>query len=330
MKPARAFVVTGGVLLALALGLGPALAAQERGPQGQAQVGERGGPPRGAEAVPRGGDAGPRGGGAGSGGAGEAAVPSGLGSAGSPGGPGSHMLPGLGGSPVRRPDGAEPMPSRIRGGDFSRMAPRGDAGARIAVPRGEVAGVGVDRASLLHATAGGNVGDAAGPVREVPQYSRPRADRPQTGRAVPRDTVPGDARRIVYPVYYTPDYWYWYPYGVGYPWYGTYGLGFLYYDPWWWGTAGYYPAGYYVRTTYAADVGQLRLKVKPRHAEVYVDGYFVGTVDQFDGVFQRLRLRTGGHRIEIRADGYEPLVFDVLIPPYDTVTYTGELKRRVP
>jgi hypothetical protein len=312
------------MFLLIGFGAGPLLAAQERQPQG---------PPPERGAAVRGGEAGPRGGGEPThSGAPPAAT------AGSPGPagaatPGGGTMPGLGGGAIRRPGDAGAMPSRARGGDFSQVTRRAEEGGRFAVPRGEP--VGASRGATLEAAAGAAFAEAAPPLREVPQFSRPRGDRPPVGHAVPRETAPRDERRVVYPLYYTPDYWYWYPYGVGYPWYGAFGLGFLYYDPWWWDAPGYYPVGPYARpygaaTAYAADVGQLRLKVKPRHAEVYVDGYFVGTVDQFDGVFQRLRLRTGAHRVEIRADGYEPVVFDVLIPPYETITYTGELRRRVP
>ena len=55
--------------------------------------------------------------------------------------------------------------------------------------------------------------------------------------------------------------------------------------------------------TPAATKGALRLKVKPVEASVYVDGYYVGVVDDFDGVFQRLRLEPGPHHLEIRAAG---------------------------
>src|SRR5262245_22712637 len=44
---------------------------------------------------------------------------------------------------------------------------------------------------------------------------------------------------------------------------------------------------------YAAPDGSLRLEVKPREAEVYIDGYYAGTVDDFDGTFQRLRVVPG-------------------------------------
>ena len=51
----------------------------------------------------------------------------------------------------------------------------------------------------------------------------------------------------------------------------------------------------------------IRLEVTPRTAEVYVDGYRAGTVDEFDGFFQRLRLRPGEHEIVLYLDGYRPV-----------------------
>ena len=118
--------------------------------------------------------------------------------------------------------------------------------------------------------------------------------------------------------------------GRGY--YGSYYGGYFggdargYYDPWFGGYPGYDDpqAPTYLGST---DEGSLRLKIKPREAEVYVDGYFVGIVDDFDGIFQRLRIASGSHRIEVRADGYEPLSFDVRITPDRTTTYQGALKR---
>jgi hypothetical protein len=71
----------------------------------------------------------------------------------------------------------------------------------------------------------------------------------------------------------------------------------------------------------------LRLKIKPREAEVYVDGYSVGIVDDFDGVFQRLHVESGPHRVEVRAAGYEALAFDVRITPNHSTVYQGDLKK---
>ncbi len=99
------------------------------------------------------------------------------------------------------------------------------------------------------------------------------------------------------------------------------------------GGGGYGGGGYYggsgSSSNYArGETGSLRLKIKPREAQVFVDGYFVGDVDNFDGMFQKLGIDAGGHRIEIRAEGYEPIQFEVLLTPGEAVTYKGELKRK--
>ena len=78
---------------------------------------------------------------------------------------------------------------------------------------------------------------------------------------------------------------------------------FFYADPWD-GQYGYpiRPYGYgYRRYEPEASV---RLEVKPKEAEVYVDGYYAGVVDDFDGTFQRLRVEPGEHEIELWLDGY--------------------------
>ena len=59
--------------------------------------------------------------------------------------------------------------------------------------------------------------------------------------------------------------------------------------------------------------GGLQLQVQPAHAEVVVDGCVVGTVDEFDSVLARLRLPEGRHWLDIWAEGYAPLVFEVRI-----------------
>jgi hypothetical protein len=181
--------------------------------------------------------------------------------------------------------------------------------------------------------------------RAVPNWSRPRGDRPATGTAVARTHPPfrNDGVVIVGGHYYNPFF----PYGFGYPGYGL-GLGFGLYDPWYdpfmyggygygygyggyapGGSDDYYPYNYGAQQQTPEDLGQgaIRLKVKPRDAKVYVDGVFVGEVDSFDGVFQKLNVGAGHHKVEVRADGYETAEFDVLVTPEQTVTYQGELKR---
>jgi hypothetical protein len=110
-----------------------------------------------------------------------------------------------------------------------------------------------------------------------------------------------------------------YPYG-----YGAFGLGYFYYDPYVWSPQWYYN-GYNYGYGYGYAVGEIRIDVKPRHAEVYVDGYYAGIVDDFDGTFQSLRLEEGAYRIEVVAPGFETLAFDVRIQPGRTIRYRGDL-----
>lgn len=73
------------------------------------------------------------------------------------------------------------------------------------------------------------------------------------------------------------------------------------------------------------DDGSLRLQVEPKDAQVFVDGYYAGVVDDFDGHFQHLNLTPGVHHVEIRAEGYRPLVFDTAIAAHHKTTYRGVL-----
>jgi hypothetical protein len=65
----------------------------------------------------------------------------------------------------------------------------------------------------------------------------------------------------------------------------------------------------------------------PREGQVYVDGFFVGTVDDFDRPLQKLGIDGGGHRIKITAPGHDTIAFDVWITPNEMVTYKGKLPR---
>jgi hypothetical protein len=84
----------------------------------------------------------------------------------------------------------------------------------------------------------------------------------------------------------------------------------LWHNPWGPYYGGYYGAPYHYqypiygpgRSYYG--MGSVRVEVKPRNAEVFVDGYFAGTVDDFDGVFQRLNIEPGDHEIAIYLEGH--------------------------
>jgi hypothetical protein len=71
--------------------------------------------------------------------------------------------------------------------------------------------------------------------------------------------------------------------------------------------------------------GHLRVRVDPTTAQVYVDGFYMGTVEDFNGSVQDVNLEAGPHRIEIPAPGYETLTFDVKTETNRTITYRGNL-----
>jgi hypothetical protein len=115
--------------------------------------------------------------------------------------------------------------------------------------------------------------------------------------------------------------------------YGAYG-GRYYYDPFysWWGYSPYYYSGYYgysphyYRSRYR-DSGAVRIQVDPEKTRVYVDGYYAGVVDDFDGLFQRLYLPPGRHEISLRLEGYRTHRFKVYVPVDQTLKIHHDMVR---
>jgi hypothetical protein len=65
-------------------------------------------------------------------------------------------------------------------------------------------------------------------------------------------------------------------------------------------------------------LSSVRVQATPREAQVYVDGYFVGLVDDFDGWSQRLRLEPGEYEIQLYLEGYRPISEKILLRPDST------------
>jgi hypothetical protein len=172
--------------------------------------------------------------------------------------------------------------------------------------------------------------------------ARPRDREPVIGTAVSRTGGPFVAPRFFFSPYRAGGY---YPVPIGFG-----GLG-LYYDPFLYGYGygfggfGYpdYMYGYEAGSAYPSDLtvagnqsrpptdsGNLRLLIEPPDAQVYVDGSFVGTVEDVGSALAGLRIDRGPHRIELRAPGYETLTVDVSIEANRTITYRGELRRIPP
>jgi hypothetical protein len=60
---------------------------------------------------------------------------------------------------------------------------------------------------------------------------------------------------------------------------------------------------------------------------VYVDGRYVGNVEQFSPTSQPLGLTTGRHHIQITAPGYRTMQFDTDIVAGEVLPYQGTLER---
>ena len=94
------------------------------------------------------------------------------------------------------------------------------------------------------------------------------------------------------------------------------------------GYEGYYPYGYTPRGYFDPIPGRyyggVRITGAPRDARVFADGYYVGIVDDFDGIFQHINLEAGPHHIEIQWGGYEPVAFDVMVRPGETITFRAD------
>jgi hypothetical protein len=74
-----------------------------------------------------------------------------------------------------------------------------------------------------------------------------------------------------------------------------------------------------------APKGSLLLHVQPAGAQVFVDGYYAGTADDFDGNPGALVLETGAHIIELDDPSYLNVRFDVRIDANQSIVYRREL-----
>lgn len=93
------------------------------------------------------------------------------------------------------------------------------------------------------------------------------------------------------------------------------------YDPFW---GSWYPYSYpYV----ARSSANVRTEVTPKDTEVFVDGFYAGQAGKFNGMFQRLHLRPGGHRITLHLDGFRTVTEDVFVRPDSTFKINTTMER---
>ena len=173
-------------------------------------------------------------------------------------------------------------------------------------------------------TTGVAVPRSAGPYPSRPYYGGARYYRPYYRPYYYRPYYSSFYSPFYYPGYYGGFYgsfgWgfgigygFGYPYAYGYPYYGLgYGYGYGY---------GQYPYPYYGPIVYDYS-GSARLQVTPRNAQVYIDGYFVGVVDSFDGNLQRLHVEAGEHELQLYLEGHRTFTQKVLFPRGGTLRIT--------
>jgi hypothetical protein len=98
------------------------------------------------------------------------------------------------------------------------------------------------------------------------------------------------------------------------------------YDPVW----GAYPYSYGVYPLRARPEGDVRVEVTPKQTEVYVDGFYAGRADEFNGVFKRLHTTPGGHAITLHLEGYRTVTENIYASPDRTYKMRDTMEKLTP
>jgi PEGA domain len=90
-----------------------------------------------------------------------------------------------------------------------------------------------------------------------------------------------------------------------------------------------YPVWYDPYPVYGRSLGSryggITFDMEPYDAAVFIDGDYVGIVDEFSPYEAPLTLRAGRHRVEIRARGFQPMDFDITVVAGQVIPYRGAL-----
>ena len=111
-------------------------------------------------------------------------------------------------------------------------------------------------------------------------------------------------------------------------------IGGGFYDPFW---GPYYPYAYGYGYPYygpfdysLGSTGSVKTDITPKQAGVYVDGYYAGVADDFDGAIHRLHTSLGGHAVTFYLEGYRTLTENIYVRPNSTVKLTEGLQKLAP
>ena len=98
------------------------------------------------------------------------------------------------------------------------------------------------------------------------------------------------------------------------------------------GPFGHYPSYYSYSPRFAlpyarqAGLGAVDLDIKPKKAEVYVDGRYVGLTREFDGYPNFLWLKEGTHQLVFHKDGYGTMVREYTVYPGEVINVKFRLE----
>ncbi len=123
-----------------------------------------------------------------------------------------------------------------------------------------------------------------------------------------------------------PFYWYWW---------GYYPFSWWWWGGPWWGPSVYlyygdgYGSGYGYTGPYGltSQFGTVKTDVEPDEAEVWLEGKYVGTADDFDGYPDFLYLKPAKYHIEFRLKGYETYAVDLDVSRGDFAKIDHNLQR---
>ena len=79
------------------------------------------------------------------------------------------------------------------------------------------------------------------------------------------------------------------------------------------------------KAQFSASNAQVKLKVTPERAAVFVDGQFAGTANQFQGVGRAMLIAPGKHHIKVGLVGYQPFETDLTLSPNQKFTIKTDL-----
>ena len=157
-----------------------------------------------------------------------------------------------------------------------------------------------------------------GPRRFAPRAVEPRYVRPRL--IVPRYVEP----RVIVPrvvvgprPHYRPYYTFQPRFSLGFGLFIGHPVAYPY---------SHYPYAYQIPVQVPRPTGGLSFEITPSDAALYIDGRYMGLVDDFSPTMQPLSLAPGRHRIEIVEVGYEPMVFDVDVIAGQVIPFQGAME----